>query len=724
MTFLDAIALRPGRRLPLILQTEATECGLVCLAMIAGYHGHRVDMLDLRRRYSVSLKGIALKQLISNARQLQLGARAITLDVNALDQLKLPCILHWNFNHFVVLKSIDRQGVTVHDPARGLRRVSHEGLSESFTGIALELWPDTGFEQQESKPRIKLMDMMGRISGLYRSLLQVLLLALTLEAFSLVSPFLLQWTIDNVIVSADHDLLSTLILGFALLLLMQQAVSGVRTWVMMHLSTLLAVQWRANVFSHLLRLPIHYFEKRYLGDVMSRFGAVDTIQQTLTAAFLSAILDGLVSVITLAMMLLYSPTLAAIAIVTMVLYTLGRCLWYRPLRNASEEQIIHAARQQSHFLETVRGIRPLKLFQRQEERRSAWLGLLVEQINAGLRTQKLRLLYQQLNGVLFGIENLLVIWLGASMVMNGQFSVGLLIAFIAYKTQFDARVGNLIDKFFELRMLQLQGERLADIVLHPPEETQCRVDPERLVEGEADIEIQGLHYRYAEHEPWVLEDLDLRIGAGESVAIVGPSGCGKSTLMNVMLGILPVTQGQVRIAGVELEQLGVDGLRQLVGAVTQDDVLFAGSLRDNISFFDLDVDQAWLFECARVASIHNDIQAMPMGYNTLVGDMGTVLSGGQKQRVLLARALYKRPRILLLDEATSHLDIACEQRVNQAIQGLRITRIMVAHRPETIASADRVIRLLAGRVRDKAPERLESEAVPERFAPAVKQDMA
>ncbi|UMZ09502.1 peptidase domain-containing ABC transporter [Pseudomonas sp. MPFS] len=724
MTFLDAIALRPGRRLPLILQTEATECGLVCLAMIAGYHGHRVDMLDLRRRYSVSLKGIALKQLISNARQLQLGARAITLDVNALDQLKLPCILHWNFNHFVVLKSIDRQGVTVHDPARGLRRVSHEGLSESFTGIALELWPDTGFEQQESKPRIKLMDMMGRISGLYRSLLQVLLLALTLEAFSLVSPFLLQWTIDNVIVSADHDLLSTLILGFALLLLMQQAVSGVRTWVMMHLSTLLAVQWRANVFSHLLRLPIHYFEKRYLGDVMSRFGAVDTIQQTLTAAFLSAILDGLVSVITLAMMLLYSPTLAAIAIVTMVLYTLGRCLWYRPLRNASEEQIIHAARQQSHFLETVRGIRPLKLFQRQEERRSAWLGLLVEQINAGLRTQKLRLLYQQLNGVLFGIENLLVIWLGASMVMNGQFSVGLLIAFIAYKTQFDARVGNLIDKFFELRMLQLQGERLADIVLHPPEETQCRVDPERLVEGEAGIEIQGLHYRYAEHEPWVLEDLDLRIGAGESVAIVGPSGCGKSTLMNVMLGILPVTQGQVRIAGIELEQLGVDGLRQLVGAVTQDDVLFAGSLRDNISFFDLDVDQAWLFECARVASIHSDIQAMPMGYNTLVGDMGTVLSGGQKQRVLLARALYKRPRILLLDEATSHLDIACEQRVNQAIQGLRITRIMVAHRPETIASADRVIRLLAGRVSDKAPGRLESEVVPERFAPAVKQDMA
>ncbi|QJI30068.1 peptidase domain-containing ABC transporter [Pseudomonas sp. ADAK18] len=723
MTFLDAIALRPGRRLPLVLQTEATECGLACLAMIAGYHGHRVDMVDLRRRCSVSLKGIALRQLINSAHQLQLGARAITLDVDGLGQLKLPCILHWNFNHFVVLKSVDRHGVVVHDPARGLRRVSHEGLSQSFTGIALELWPDSGFEQQEDKPRIKLLGMMGRISGLYRSLLQVLLLALTLEVFSLISPFLLQWTIDNVIISADHDLLSTLVLGFTLLLLMQQAVSGVRAWVMMHLSTLLSVQWRANVFSHLLRLPIQYFEKRYLGDVVSRFGAVDNIQQTLTAAFLSAILDGLMSVATLAMMLLYSPALAAIAIVTMVLYALGRCIWYRPLRNATEEQIIHAARQQSHFLETVRGIRPLKLFQRQEERRSAWLGLLVEQINAGLRTQKLRLLYQQMNGLLFGVENLLVIWLGASMVMDGQFSVGLLIAFIAYKSQFDTRVGNLIDKFFELRMLQLQGERLADIVLHPPEETRSSVDLQSLVDGEAGIEIQGLHYRYAEQEPWVLDNLDLQIAAGESVAIVGPSGCGKSTLMNVMLGILPATQGQIRIAGIELEQLGLDGLRQLVGTVTQDDVLFAGSLRDNISFFDLNVDQSWLIECARIASIHSDIQAMPMGYNTLVGDMGTVLSGGQKQRVLLARALYKKPRILFLDEATSHLDVACEQRVNQAIQGLRITRIMVAHRPETIASADRVIRLFAGKVVHDDAEVLVDRTETEWVSPGIKQGL-
>ncbi|RUI75910.1 peptidase domain-containing ABC transporter [Pseudomonas aeruginosa] len=653
MAFLDALALRLGRRLPLVLQTEATECGLACLAMIAGYHGHHTGLMELRRRFSVSLKGISLKQLIQTAHRLGLGTRAVKLDLGDLGKLKLPCVLHWNFNHFVVLKAVDGRGAVLHDPAHGQRRLGLEEVSRSFTGVALELWPESGFEKQEAPPRIKLLGMLGKVTGLYRSLAQVLLLAGALEVFSLISPFFLQWTIDNVIVSEDRDLLSTLAIGFGLLLLMQQAVSGVRAWVMMHMSTLLGVQWQANVFSHLLRLPAQYFEKRHLGDVVSRFGAVNSIQQTLTAAFLSAVLDGLMTVATLGMMLLYSPPLAAIA---------------------------------------------MKLFQRQDERRSVWLGLLVEQINAGLRTQKLQLFYQQLNGLLFGVENLLVIWLGATMVMDGQFSVGILMAFNAYKSQFDSRVGSLIDKFFELRMLQLQGERLADIVLQAPEVSHGDILPENLREREASIEIQGLRYRYAEQEPWVLDGLDLRIAGGESVAIVGPSGCGKSTLFNVLLGILPPVEGQIRMAGLDLAQLGLDGLRELVGTVLQDDVLFAGSLSDNISFFDPQPDMPWLLQCAQMAAIHDDIQAMPMGYNTLVGDMGTVLSGGQKQRVMLARALYKKPRILFLDEATSHLDVHCEQRVNAAIRALRITRIMVAHRPETIASADRVIVLGQGKV--------------------------
>lgn len=698
MNYLNAINLHLARRLPLILQTEATECGLACLAMIAGYHGHYATLMELRRQFSVSLKGVTLKQLIQTADQLKLGTRAVRLELEDLSKLKLPCVLHWNLNHFVVLKSVDGQRFMLHDPAHGIRQVSLAEASKSFTGVALEVWPGSDFEKQEAKPQIKLMSMLGRVSGLYRALTQILLLALALEVFSLVSPFLLQWTLDNVLVTQDRDLLMTLIIGFGLLLLMQQLVSAIRAWVMMHMSTLLSVQWQANVFSHLLRLPIQYFEKRHLGDIVSRFGAIGEIQGTLTAAFFSALLDGLVTIATLILMIVYSPLLAAIAVAAMVSYTIVRWAWYSPLRRASEEQIIHAARQESHFLETVRGMRTIKLFQRQSERRSAWLGLLVEQINAGLRTQKLQLIYTQLNGLIFGLENLLALGLGASMVMNNQFSIGVLMAFIAYKSQFISRVGSLIDHLFELHMLRLQGERLADIVMHPPEDNRGTPSSAIWPSCPIDIDIRELKYRYSDQEPFILNGINLHITQGESVAITGASGSGKSTLISLLLGIFPPTQGQIKIAGSDLNHLGAEAYRSKIGTVMQDDCLFAGSLADNITFFESNPDLAWAMECARSASIHADIVAMPMGYNTLVGDMGTVLSGGQKQRVLLARALYKKPCILILDEATSHLDVACEQQVNDGVRALKITRIIIAHRSETIASADRVVKLEDGQI--------------------------
>jgi ATP-binding cassette subfamily B protein RaxB len=697
MVYLDKVAFGFRRAVPVILQTEATECGLACLAMVADYHGYRTDLMTLRRRFPVSLKGATLGGLIQVAGQLGLGTRPLKLDLGNLRNLKRPCVLHWNFSHFVVLKSVSAKTVTIHDPAVGVRCLPWEEVSKAFTGVALELWPEAGFKQQEQRQVLPLRRLMGRVTGLLPSCAQILLLALALEVFALSSPFFLQWVIDNVITSADRDLLTALALGFGLLMLLQQAVSAVRAWVLLYLGTTLGLQWRANVFSHLLRLPIQYFEKRHLGDVVSRFGATDQIQHSLTTSFVEAILDGVMAFVTLSMMFLYSPTLGAIAASAMVMYAAGRWAWYRPLRQATEEQIVHAARQQSHFLETVRGVKAIKLFQRHEERRATWLSLVVDQINAELRTQKLQLFYKVLNGILFGVENILIIWLGARFVLDGAFSVGVLMAFIAYRGQFDSRVSSLIDKFFELKMLRFQGERLSDIVLAEPESTNVdlSIDPTKVTPS---ITVRGLRYRYALQEPNILDGVDFQIDAGESVAIVGPSGCGKTTLMNVLLGILPATEGEVLVGGIPIDQLGLGIVRGMVGTVVQDDVLFAGSIRDNITFFDPTAQQSWVVECAELAAVAADVAAMPMGYNTLVGDMGTVLSGGQKQRILLARALYKRPRILFLDEATSHLDVDKEQQVNHAIKALKITRVIIAHRPETIASAGRMIVLSDGKV--------------------------
>ncbi|AOA58816.1 peptidase domain-containing ABC transporter [Acinetobacter larvae] len=696
MQILDKLSFGFGRKAPVILQTEATECGLACIAMIAHYYGYESDLLTLRRRFSVSQKGSNLNQLIKISNQLKLVTRPLKLELEDIDQLKTPCILHWDFNHFVVLESVSGQKATILDPAFGKRVLSFDEISEHFTGVALELWPNTDFEKKQEKNQIELRSFIGHVRGLWKSLGQILILALALEIFSLISPFFMQWVIDHVIVSADRDLLTVLAIGFCILMLLQQFIGLLRSWIMMYMSTHLNVQWRANVFQHLINVPVSYFERRSLGDVVSRFGSVDSIQRTLTSTFLEAILDGLMTIFTLILMFVYSPKLAWIAIITMCIYALIRWIWYTPLKRATEAEIIHAAKQSSHFMETVRGAKTIKLFQRQDLRRSTWLGLLVNQVNAGLTTQKLGLGFRLANGVLFGIQNILIVWLGATLVLEGNFTVGVFMAFMAYKGQFDGRVAGLIDKFIEVKMLQIDVERLSDIVLTEPEKLYAETDHHDFSDVENAIEVSNLSFKYSENDPMILKDLSFKIPMNQSVAIVGPTGCGKTTLLHILLGVFHQSKGEIKVMGHDLDQWGLNSIREQIGTVLQDDILFAGSIAENICFFDTSPQQEWMQQCAEIASIHQDILKMPMGYQTLVGDIGNMLSGGQKQRILLARALYKKPKILFMDEATSHLDVQKEQEVNHKLKQLNITKILIAHRPETIASAERVIALQDG----------------------------
>ena len=685
-----------GPRLPMILQTEAAECGLACMAMIAAHHGLRSDLPTLRLRFSLSLKGATMADLVRLAGHLQLNARALRAEMEHLPELALPCVLHWDLNHFVVLKEVTRGVAVIHDPARGVRRLPLAEVSRHFTGVVLELTPQADFKPHTERRNVSLRQLLGRVTGLKRSLLQIFVLALGLEAFTLLAPFYLQWVVDNVLVSADRDLMVTLAIGFGLLVLVQVGTGAIRSWAVLHLSSTLNLQWLANVFSHLMRLPVAWFEKRHTGDVMSRFGAVQKIQQTLTTSFIEAVLDGLLVVVTLAMMLVYSGTLTAIALGSVLAYALLRWAFFRPLRDATEESIIFEAKRASHFLESLRGVQSIKLFNRQEDRQARFMNLVVDAMNATIATRKLDLLFSVLHKLVFGLERIAMVWVGALLVMDRSFSVGMLFAFIAYKEQFAQRVSALIDKVVEVKMLKLQGERLADIVLTPPE-PMADLGTRELQQA-VNLELRNVSFAYSDSEPEVIRGLSLTIEPGESVAIVGPSGCGKTTLLKLMLGVHAPQSGEIRVGGVPLRQLGLRGWRDMIGTVMQDDQLFAGSIADNISFFDSQADAQWVQQCARIAAVFDEVQAMPMGFHTLIGDMGTSISGGQRQRLLLARALYKRPKILFLDEATSALDVDREREVNLAIRGLELTRIIVAHRPETIASASRVIVLHDGRV--------------------------
>ncbi len=638
--------------------------------------------------------------------------RPLRLDLEHLSQLQLPCVAHWDLNHFVVISKVHRNGVTVLDPAYGERRLSLEEISRHFTGIALELHPTAEFQVTPRPPAVSLAQLTGRVEGLWRALGLLLLLSVALQVFVLIAPFFMQWTVDQALVAYDRDLLTVLGTGFALALLLQVCIGQIRGWAVIYLSNRLNLQWTGNVFRHLLHLPLDYFEKRHLGDVTSRMGSIQAIQRTLTTSFVEALIDGLMAVVTLGMMLLYSWKLALVTLLAVALYAIARACAFAPLRRGTEKQLIAGARQESHLLESIRGVQSVKVAGRESVRQAGYFNLMNETVNQDIWLSKFGLSFGGANQLLFGLERIAVIWLGALLAMDNVFSVGMLIAYLAYKDQFSQRVGALIDKWVEFRMLRLHGERLSDIVLSEPEDSTDNGNA--LLPDGLRIEVEDLGFRYAPGEPWVLKNCSFVVDAGESVAIIGPSGCGKTTLIKILLGLLQPTEGQVRIGGVPLSRISISDYRRMIGAVMQDDQLFAGSVSDNIAFEDDHHDEGKVLEAAQLAAVHDDIAAMPMGYNSLIGDMGTTLSGGQKQRVILARALYRRPQLLFLDEATSHLDVERERLVNEAVKQLELTRVIIAHRPETIASADRVLIMHAGGVAHVLSQNTSSSLAPER----------
>jgi ATP-binding cassette subfamily B protein RaxB len=691
----ESFALNP------VLQLQTSECGLACLCMIANAHGQHWRLMDLRHQFPQSLKGVNLKQLIDQSQVLGFMARPVWLELNELEHLHLPCILHWDLNHFVVLQKIKGQVLTVLDPALGKKILRLSEASKHFTGIALELKPQADFKQKTAPPKFPLSLLTGNIQGLTKSALQILALALVLELFAIFLPMFNQAVVDDVLTSGDQELLSVLVAGFALILLTQSALSYARSWWVMVLSQTVSIQWLSNVFTHMVRLPADWFSQRHLGDISSRFGAVHDIQKTLTQTTLESLLDGLMAIAALIMMFIYAPSLSWIVLSASFLYALVRWASYAPFRHAASERLVLSGQEHSHFIETLRAMTPLKLFARENERRMHWQSLMIEVMNRDFQTAKLNMGFNVARSLIFGIENLCVFWLGAKIILSSPtqnhggavFTVGMLLAFISYKMQFTGRISALINQGIELKMLSLHRDRLADIVLTPPEQDtpHGNLPTNDLAHLAPSLELRNISFRYSDDAPWLLHNMDLFIKAGEHVAITGASGCGKTTLLKILLGLLPPTQGIVLYGGVPVAQLGISNVRRKIGAVMQEDALMTGSIADNIAFFDLAPQPSHIEACAQLAEIHHDICSMPMGYHTLIGELGSGLSGGQKQRLLLARALYAQPAVLALDEATSHLDMQNESAVSHTLANLKLTRIVIAHRPETIARADRQI---------------------------------
>ncbi|MEP3654185.1 MAG: peptidase domain-containing ABC transporter [Litorimonas sp.] len=688
-------------KLSVILQAEAAECGIACLAMVAGFHGYQTSLTELRRKFSVSLKGVNLKSLSAAADMLGLSARGLRCDMEDLRKLKTPCILHWGLNHFVVLKQAGRRKITIHDPARGKRVLPLTEVSKHFTGVALELTPTPDFEKKKDKERVRIMDLWSKMTGFIPVILQIIAITVILQVFAVLAPLVNQLVIDEAIAKGDVDFLKVIILGFALLLFVQTAIGVLRSYVTMYFGTLLNFQMRSNMLRHLMRLESEFFEKRHIGDIMSRMGSLQPVQNLFTSSFVTVLLDGIMAVATGVIMFLYSPLLAGVVCGIIVLSFLSRLATFPYVIRVTEEQIQKQADLQTVSLETIRGARAIKIFGREQQRHAHWQNSYADSVNVGLRLQRFGIGSGAANGIVFGLLELGIYYLGAMLVINQSLTLGMFFAFQSYRGQFSGRINSLIGLYFSFRTVGLHLERLADIVYADQEKG---VDAPLMVGKKitGDMKVDKLRFRYGDNEPWVLDKVSMKINPGDRVALVGPSGGGKTTLLKLLIGLHNPQEGEILYDDRSLSTTGVRAIRNQIGVVMQDDRLLSGSLSDNISFFDPELDQQKVESCARAAFIHDDIMKMPMGYQSLIGDMGSILSGGQKQRVLLARALYNSPRILFLDEGTANLDPQSERNIVNLLAQLPITQIVVAHRPASIETCNRIFHVENGKVQEVA----------------------
>lgn len=682
-------------RVPIIRQASLAECGLACLAMIASYWGWRIDLSTLRAISPPSMKGATLGTILKLASQNGLDGQAVRLrSFQDIKKLKTPALLHFDDEHFVVLVRGTPSGALIHDPAQGKVHVSWDELSRRFKGIAAEFMPSGTFVQQDSRQTLHLSSIWNHLSGVAPTVIQIVILSVLLQAAAVVAPLYVQLAVDEAVTRVDADLLNVLFIGFLGLAVINCSAFFLRRITTLRVGQILSVGLMSSLFRHMLKLPSGFFEQRHLGDVSSRFNSTLAIQAFLTGPALDAVVDAAAAIVALIVLFLYGADFALIVLAIVFVEGILHFGTIKIRKLLSEDKLATEAREETVFLETIRAIRSIKLFGREDERFEHWRSRLTDMTSANFRYNAADSAIGSLSNLIESAGAALVVFITARAAMGGSFTIGMMMSFIAYQMYFGRTSKNAVDAFVSWRTLSVHLDRIADLALAPVQNNESGKKADLV----GAIEVTDLSFRYHKDEPVLLKNVSMAINAGETVAITGQSGEGKTTLVKILLGLEKATSGEVFYDGVDLNSISRSHFINQIATVMQDDTLLSGSLAENIAFFDAPFDHGRIERCAKIACIHDDILGMPMRYASLIGDMGSALSGGQKQRIMIARALYKNPKILFMDEGTSQLDVKVEREINTNISNLNITRVIVAHRPDTLRIADRVLNLTEGRL--------------------------
>lgn len=687
--------LRP-RKVPVLLQMSLVECGAACLAMILGYYGRLTSISEIRERCGPTRDGLTALAIVNAARSYGLRVRPITMKEHNLQHVSLPAIIHWEFNHFLVLERWSPSSVQVVDPARGRLRLSMEEFEAGFTGIIIMLEPGTQF-QKRSRRGINLLSYVNSyLRQAPLALLQVLGASLLLQLAGLVTPLLTEVVVDHILPLQLRSVLPLVGIGILVLLLTQLAMTVLRSSLLIYLQARVDTQMMLGFFEHLLTLPLTFFHQRTSGDILARLNSNSVIRDTLNSQLVSVLLDGGFVLSYLAILGWQSPPFFAVVLAIALLQILVLLTSRRAIQNLARQELKTQGEAQGYIAEALGGMTTLKAAGAEQRSLEYWSNLFFKQLNASLKRNYLSSWLTAILGMLQTFSPMGLLWIGTLLVLDGQMQVGTMLALNALASSFLQSLSSLVNTAQSVQVVQSHLERIADVLeAEPEQELEAIALPPKLT---GQVRLHKVSFRYSQSTPEILHHVSVEIQAGQKVAIVGRTGSGKSTLGKLLLGLYLPTEGEIFYDEIPLRRLNYQAVRTQFGVVMQEATIFNGSIRHNITLNTPDMNLERVTRAAHLAALHEDILQMPMGYETMVSEGGAALSGGQRQRLALARALASAPAMLLLDEATSSLDVVTEQVVERNLSKLRCTQIIIAHRLSTVRNADVILVLDQGRI--------------------------
>lgn len=687
-------------RVPAITQMSMTECGLACLAMVLSYHGRQTSITELRAQSGLGRDGLSALSIVKIARNYNMRVRAVSLQNSNFSNVPLPAIVHWEFNHFVVVERWSPKAVDVVDPAHGRRRLHTSEFDQSFTGVVITLEPGVHFDREAASPKLSLRDYLFQyLKQTPVAMLEVLGTSFLILGFGMTLPLLTKFVLDEVLPLKLGSLMALLGTGLVLLVLTQTMASLLREWLLVHLRARIDMRMMLDFFERMLTLPYTFFQVRSSGDLLTRMASNTVIRDTLSNQLIGTFLDGSTVLIYFVILFLQSSAFALLALALGALQIIVLLASNKAIHELSHRELVAQGKAQGYMAEALAGMATLKAAGAEQQALEQWTNLFIDQLNISVRRNYLTVLISGAQSILRALTPLALLWLGTTQVMNGSMSTGTMFALNALASAFLGPLGSLVGSAQQLQVVRAHFERLADVSTADPEQDRSKALPPPMLSGR--INLEHVSFSYDTDSPKVLHDISLHIEAGQKVALVGRTGSGKSTLGKLLLGLYLPTEGQILYDNFPLANMDYQEVRRQFGVVMQDTILFSGSVRQNIALHDPAMPMAKIMTAARLAAIHDDVLKMPMEYETLVSEGGSALSGGQRQRLALARALAHNPAILLLDEATSNLDVLTEQQVERNLYTVPCTQIIIAHRLSTIRDADVIVVLDRGIIVEK-----------------------